>query len=260
MQGLVTKFTKKLHSEGLIEIFQNNDFILFTEIWSKKLCDLSVDGFSLFQLNRTDKKYNAKRDSGCIALYIKICLKRQCELLKNDSEDNIWLKIDRSLLSLSYDLYLCLCLLIPTWSSREVLTEISILVRISDFIVKIANDTENCYNIMICRDMNSRVGNDHDLVILNNSSNILPDDYVPDECLQRSSEDKTINANGRKLLDFCRQNELRICNGRLGDDRNIGKFSFTGGSGRSLVDYVIPNSKVWSLRTKYFSLFRNINI
>ena len=48
VQGLVTKFTKKLHSVELIEIFQNNDFILFTEIWSNDLCDLSVDGFLFF--------------------------------------------------------------------------------------------------------------------------------------------------------------------------------------------------------------------
>ena len=136
-----------------------------------------------------------------------------------------------------YDLYLCLCYIIPTGSSGKALTEISVLDRISDFIVNIANGTKNCYNILICGGMNSRVGNDHDFVILDNSSNdVLSDDYVADECWPRSSGDKIINANGRKLLDFCRQNELRICNGRLGDDRNIGKFTFTGSSGRSVVD------------------------
>ena len=55
------------------------------------------------------------------------------------------------------------------------------------------------------------------------------------------SEDKIVNLNGRKLLDFGRQNELRIYNGRLGDDRNIGKFTFRASSGRSVVDYVITN-------------------
>ena len=96
-----------------------------------------------------------------------------------------------------------------------------------------------------------------------------------DEFLPRSSEDKTINANGRKLLDFCRKNELRICNGRLGDDRNIGKFTFTGSSGRSVVDYVITIPSMFDAIKKFrvcepnilsdhcvleFSLFRNINI
>ena len=96
-----------------------------------------------------------------------------------------------------------------------------------------------------------------------------------DEFLPRSSEDKTINANGRKLFDFCRQNELRICNGRLGDDRNIGKFTFIGSSGRSVVDYVITSPSMFDAIKKIrvcesnilsdhclleFSLFRNINI
>ena len=40
VQGLVTKHTNKLHSTELIEIFKNNDFILFI-VWSN---DLSVAG------------------------------------------------------------------------------------------------------------------------------------------------------------------------------------------------------------------------
>lgn len=55
VQGLVTKHTNKLHSNELNELFQNNDIILFTEIWSNDLCDLSVEGFSHYQLNRIDK-------------------------------------------------------------------------------------------------------------------------------------------------------------------------------------------------------------
>ena len=70
VQRLLTKFTNKLHYNELIEMFQNNDFILFTETWSNALCDLSVDGFSIYQLNRTNRKSSAKRDSGGIALYI----------------------------------------------------------------------------------------------------------------------------------------------------------------------------------------------
>ena len=115
---------------------------------------------------------------------------------------------------LTYDLYLCLCYVIPTGSSTKALTEISVLDRISDYIVDIANYTENCYNILICGDFNSRTGTEHDFVILDNSNNdMLPDDYVPDEFLARFTYDKTINTNGRKLLDFCKQNGLRICNG-----------------------------------------------
>ena len=123
--------------------------------------------------------------------------------------------------------------------------------RISEYIVKIANDTGSCYNILICGDLNSRTGTEPDFVILDNSNNdVLPDDYVPDEFFVRSSEDKTINSNGRKL-DFCKQNGLRICNGRIGEDRNFGKCTFIGSAGRSLVNYVISNPLMFEVFRKF---------
>ena len=252
VQGLITKYINKLQSDELIKIFQSNDIILLPEVWTNDLCEVSFDGFSVFQLNRVEKKRNAMRDSGGIALYIKNSLMRHCELLKKENDDVIWLKIDKSLLHLSFDLYSCLCYVIPTGSSREALIEISVLDRISEYIVKIANDTGNCYNILIFGDLNIRTGTEHDFVILDNSNNdVLPDDYVPDEFLVRSSEDKTINSNGRKLLDFCKQNGLRICNGRIGEDRNFGKCTFIGSTGRSLVDYAISNPSMFEVFHKF---------
>ena len=55
-----TFYTNKLYSNELTELFKNNDFILFTEVWSNDRCDLSVNGFSIFQLNRVDKKTHRK--------------------------------------------------------------------------------------------------------------------------------------------------------------------------------------------------------
>ena len=78
IQGLISKRSNKLQSKELIQIFQHNDFILLTEIWTNDMSDISVDGFTVFQLKRTCKKRNAKRDSGGIAQYIKDSLVRQC--------------------------------------------------------------------------------------------------------------------------------------------------------------------------------------
>ena len=50
VQGLLTKYTNKLQSDELIKIFQNNDIILVTEVWTNDLCDVSVDEFSVFSL------------------------------------------------------------------------------------------------------------------------------------------------------------------------------------------------------------------
>ena len=252
VQGLISKRSNKLQSKEMTQIFQQNDFILLTEIWINELCDISVDGFTVFQLNRTCKKRNAKRDSGGIALYVKSSLERHCVLVKKENDDIIWLKIDKSVLNLTYDLYLCLCYVIPTGSSREALTEISVLERISDYIVEISNSTENCYHVLICGDMNSRTGTENDFVTLDNLNNdMLPEDYVTDDFMARFSEDKSINSNGRKLLDLCKQNGLRICNGMLDDDENVGKFTYVGSTGRSVVDYVICNPALFDVIRKF---------
>ena len=249
IQGLVTKHSNKLLSDELSLIFEKSDFILLTETWSNDISDIAVKGFKIIQLNRRNKRLNTKRDSGGIALYIRDKYHKYCERFKTDSDDIIWLKIDRKLFNLTYDLYLCLSYIIPSCSSREALTEISVLDRISDHIIQIANETNNNYNILLCGDLNSRTGSEQDFVIFDNDVNmdLLPDDYEADENLQRFSQDSSININGRKLLDFCKLNGLRICNGRLGMDKGIGKYTYVGYSGRSVVDYVIANHSLFDL-------------
>ena len=43
----------------------------------------------------------------------------------------------------------------------------------------------------------------------------LPDDYVTDKLLPRSSKDTKLNSSGIFLIDFRRQTGMRIANGRL---------------------------------------------
>ena len=59
IQGLVTKFTNKLHSQELQAVFSHNDFVLLVETWAGEFTDISVPGFNLIQLNRVEKKRTA---------------------------------------------------------------------------------------------------------------------------------------------------------------------------------------------------------
>ena len=83
-QGLVTKFTNKLHSHELRLIFSQSDFILLTETWASDIANLSVDGFILIQLNRVEKKHTTKRNSGGIAMYIRQSFYQYCTLIEKD--------------------------------------------------------------------------------------------------------------------------------------------------------------------------------
>lgn len=58
------KNVNKLQSEELQNIFSKNDIILLTETWLGDEASVQVNGFKHYQLNRTLRKRNVKRDSG----------------------------------------------------------------------------------------------------------------------------------------------------------------------------------------------------
>ena len=71
---------------------------------------------------------------------------------------------------------------------------------------------------------------------------VLPDEYIPDVKLPRFPQDKRyVNNNGLLLLEFCKQTGLRIMNGRVGNDCGVGRYTFVGSKGSSLVDYVLAS-------------------
>ena len=64
IQGTVTRFTNKFHLQELQSVFSRSDFVLLVETWAGDFSDLTVPGYNLIQLNRVEKKKNAKRNSG----------------------------------------------------------------------------------------------------------------------------------------------------------------------------------------------------
>ena len=65
----------------------------------------------------------------------------------------------------------------------------------------------------------------------------LPYTYTADRVRPRVSQDNGhTNNNGIALLEFCKQTGLRIINGRCGQDDGVGKYTFVGSRGCSLVD------------------------
>ena len=59
--------------------------------------------------------------------------------------------------------------------------------------------------------------------------------------------DKVTNSSGNKLLDICRNSNLKIVNGRLGDDAGIGSYSNISARGNSIIDYAICSHDLFSL-------------
>lgn len=253
VQGLISKRVNKLKSKELFPIFQNNDIILFTETWTSDISDLNVDGFECFPLHRTSKP-GSKRNSGGIAIYIRNEYVSDDILFLQSDDDILWLKISGSKINLVHDLYLGLCYVIPELSSRQSIVDTSTFDRLNDSVISINSITNEQCHILLAGDFNSRTSDNADYVAFDSDSNfdVLPDDYIADKCLPRFSQDKGhLNSNGTFLLDLCKQTGLRILNGRVGSDAGIGKYTFVGHRGSSLVDYVLASNDIFTLITDF---------
>lgn len=69
------------------------------------------------------------------------------------------------------------------------------------------------------------------------------------------SKDKgRLNNNGLILLDLRKQTGLRIWNGLKGNDQNIGKYTYVGKRGSSVVDYVISTRNISKLTIQIYCL------
>lgn len=105
-----------------------------------------------------------------------------------------------------------------------------------------SEQAKNDHNIQIVGDFNSRIGQGTDE---------REENYINQKV--RQSQDGLPNRGGEKLLDLCRRNYLIIKNGRTDGDR-IGRFTFIGKQGSSVIDYVIENEN------KNDSLVKNMKI
>jgi hypothetical protein len=58
-------------------------------------------------------------------------------------------------------------------------------------------------------------------------------------CQRMSQDTKGINEHGKKLIELCKASGLRMLNGRVFKDKNIGKYTRVETTGCSVVDYVV---------------------
>ena len=99
--------------------------------------------------------------------------------------------------------------------------------------------------VVICVDLNARVGNSLDITQKEDHPHLsVPLDNTFEISLPRVSHDNcTINQSGRWLIDVCVDNQLYMLNGRtLGDF--TGQFTCNTPRGSSVVDYFIASTSL----------------
>ncbi|CAG2248801.1 unnamed protein product [Mytilus edulis] len=174
-----------------------------------------------------------------------------------DSEFVLWVKVD---IPMQLTKIMFGCIYVPPensrYSSKDAFDEIETeLITLKDQSTATA----------LLGDFNARTGSLCDYIIPDDElSKILNYDGIDeiDRCLydyynlclynvslQRSSEDKgRINVYGNKLLQLCKNNCLYIANGRIGNDKNMGKVT---SKETSLVDYLIVSGDLFPYITEF---------
>ena len=179
---------------------------------------------------------------------------------KRFDDDIIWLHLSTEYFNIINDYHLCLCYNVPAGSTREVMVDTNIFDRVTLHIVKLKSISDGDCKFLICGDFNAMTGDLKDYVSDDDSRHIypLPEDYTADEQLPRKNKDTVVNSSGRLLLDFCKGTGLRIANGRVGQDANIGECTYVGRNGSSLIDYILVSQNMLDMFSSFHVCTPNI--
>lgn len=221
------------------DVFKNYDIIALVETFAIFKDQYTYDGYVSFGKCRK-RNIGAKRNSGGINVMIRKDIAKHFKALHTTSNDILFLRAT-NLFSCG-DILMGICYCSPIYSKATDGNFYSDLEEnLYFFIDQYPND-----KVVLMGDFNGRTGNLSDVlgnylddtrVFTNNHGAELLQDtaYVP----PRTNSDNEINAYGRNLIGICQEFNLCLCNGRLGEDKNIGNFTCINHQGASVVDYVL---------------------
>jgi hypothetical protein len=160
------------------------------------------------------------RYSGGVCIVCKDTLITGVRVLEQNVNGVIWITLDKTFFNTDADTYMCVLYILPPGSPTIVRDYLDFFEILEDGIAKY----ENLRNVVICGDLNSRVGCLDDMLKTNDLRycvDICDDNpFIDINCdiPTRSSEENVVNTYGRRLLNVCKSTGLVIGNGRLGKD------------------------------------------
>ena len=231
----VCGLNSKLNFGELNDYIKKFDIFCITE--SKVSKGPHIDNYTVFNIEKNTKKYPYPGIHG-LQVYVADHIAGLCYQINDTSlicESALWIKIAENLIVGA--------LYIPHEGSKHYCHEF-----FTDLALDIC-DLKSKYDlpIMLIGDFNSRTGTINDILLIENTDNVLdPSNFIyPDIIntlkslnipIHRSNKDAKANNNGKKLIEMCKCHELCIVNGRLGSDKNIGNPTCND---VSTIDYVI---------------------
>ena len=196
-----------------------------------------------------------KRGHGGVCLYIHENIYEGVQILERNDSGFIWVKLCKDFFKLSEDLCICFAYIPPQESVYFKMHGIGYFELLEAGIRKYSAFGK----VGFVGDLNARcrlrsdiIENSHyfdkfiHVIDAADDSQISPV-HIPD----RSSMDVVCNASGIKLLDICCSTDLKIVNGRVGDDTGIGQYTLMSANGQSLIDYAVMSQDIFPVITNF---------
>ena len=218
-------------------------FFGIVESWTSSGSNISLPGYLHISSHGIKSKGKRGRRSGGIIVYYKKDLSRMITKI-NNSNDFIWIKLNKSQTGLDDDIYICTVYLKPRTSSTSPEQD-----KIFESLRNSVYDFSQKGQVVLMGDFNARTAELNDFVALDNVSyqnckDHLPTDYSTDIQLpQRQNMDIILNEQGKCLIDLCIESKIRILNGRVMGD-SLGNFTYYSSQGKSCIDYVISSENI----------------
>jgi hypothetical protein len=193
--------------------------------------------------------------SGGIAVAVNKKYSKYVRFLETNSKYVLWLSMEKNVLQIDKDI-LFGCIYIPPEGSPY--SDESCYDTIESELVNLNTDNTHGYYAYLIGDFNSRTGKLSEFVSVDERLaglvglegdvvEALHSEYTLEtlgiQSMRVTHDDKTNNF-GNKLLEFCKSNELYICNGRVGIDAYQGRLT---SKNSSIVDYFIGSARLLPL-------------
>ena len=250
----------KLHLKEFNELIMMYDIICMCEI----KCDdvdmgyvrekMDVMGFDIVYKNRYEM---CRYKSGGLAVAVKKKVSFKWKEVKNAYDTLLSIMIEGRSVNQDKDVIVT-AVYIPPSHSRYGKPE-----HFDEMDELLLNYTNNDYHNLLCGDFNAHTGTMRDFVEVNEDHSdelvdVAGDIYTDLSSLgfsvTRWNKDVTRDRNsyGKKLIENCKNNDVFIFNGRLGDDCGVGSVTTTH---NTTVDYVIGSP----LLMKHVTQFKVLN-
>ena len=202
--------------------------------------DFQSDKFSdyTFITSPAKKLSHRGRKSGGVIVCFRTKFSPYVNQVEVNCDNTVVVRIDKSLFSISKDIFLVGMYVPPCESAAHGMTENGFGIESLEQCVMDLQESFDDFHLIVCGDLNARTSNN------NGVAEISTDPLYSDaeEILHhRVSQDCVSNVFGNQLIDFCSMFDCSIVNGLCEREFDDG-FTYISNSGSSVIDYFITSN------------------